>query len=202
VTQWAGKADAVNPNRQDTVKKRGARGLSEALYRRMGTLLISALKYTSMERRRASMEKTRRRNSPKILYTGLLSSIAVCVALILGTGNAVHAAPVVNHPSGARSNAYARPDIPVPQIKERIGVFVGEADSHTVAINTAGLEWCYQIWERDQVSFSGIASGDKVWIEYKEIKYADGVTQLFLTKIKKIFDVKTAKGIANNIPRE
>ncbi|MDB4865696.1 MAG: hypothetical protein JWR03_29 [Cohnella sp.] len=132
------------------------------------------------------MEKTPRPNAPKILHLGRLLCIAVCVAFMLGIGTAVHAALVENHPTTATSNAYTRSDILVPQIKERIGIYVGEADTHTVAINTAGQEWCYQIRERGQLSFSGIGSGDKVWIQYKEIKYADGVTQLLLTKIKKI----------------
>jgi hypothetical protein len=128
------------------------------------------------------MERTRRPNAPKILFLGRLLCITACVAFILEIGTVVHAAPV----TAATSNACTRSHILVPQIKERTGIFVGEADSHTVAINTAGVEWCYQIRERGQLSFSGIGSGDKVWIQYKAIKYADGVTQLFLTKIKKI----------------
>jgi hypothetical protein len=116
------------------------------------------------------MEKTRVRNFHTVRHVGLFSCLAVCIAFVLGVGTVVHAAPVA-------------------KIYERTGVYVGEADRHTVAITTAGQEWCYQLQASAHVSLKGIGAGDKVWMEYKEVKFADGVTQLILTKIKKISSV-------------
>jgi hypothetical protein len=123
-----------------------------------------------------------------VLHAGLFSSIAASVALLLGPGAASQPffTSSHSHSQATRSAVYAQSNDKTSAMLERKGIYVGEADSHSVAIRTAGQEWCYQTQGTTMLSLNGLENGDPVWIQYKEEKIGNGVSQLVITKIKKM----------------